>query len=313
MAHSSQTVSEFLEHYCSDNKVRAKSLLSTFFGDLVVPHGGKVWVETLVSTLAPLGVSSRLIRTSLFRMAEEEWLSGTREGRKSFYQLTQRAQSQTDLAEKLLYYKDESEWSGEWTLVFILYETIDTDIRMQLEQELAWVGFGKAAKHVFAHPTASEKVVADRARSLGVSHGVVCMRATNCFDSSIGLDVTDQEMATLCFPTQDLEKKYTRFIEIFSGLNINSIESSANKPTIELLTLRLLLIDEYRRIILRDPHLPNELLPLNWVGGDAYALCKKIYQALLGQTDRLYLDLVTNAGPGLLKDLTHHYSQRFKG
>ena len=45
--------------------------------------------------------------------------------------------------------------------------------------------------------------------------------------------------------------------------------------------LRALLIHEYRRILLRDPCLPVPLLPKNWIGAQARALCGELYAQLI--------------------------------
>jgi phenylacetic acid degradation operon negative regulatory protein len=42
--------------------------------------------------------------------------------------------------------------------------------------------------------------------------------------------------------------------------------------------VRTLLIHEYRRVLLRDPQLPAALLPLDWPGAAAYALCRDFYR-----------------------------------
>ena len=62
--------------------------------------------------------------------------------------------------------------------------------------------------------------------------------------------------------------------------------------------MRTLLIHAYRRVLLRDPLLPPALLPLDWPGAAAYALCRDFYRlthrcaerhlaATLGDGDRL--------------------------
>ena len=43
--------------------------------------------------------------------------------------------------------------------------------------------------------------------------------------------------------------------------------------------MRTLLIHAYRRVLLRDPQLPAALLPLDWPGAAAYALCRDFYRA----------------------------------
>ena len=49
----------------------------------------------------------------------------------------------------------------------------------------------------------------------------------------------------------------------------------------EALPLRLLLVHEWRRIALRDPALPDALLPDGWPGRDAAALAARLYAGLV--------------------------------
>ena len=44
--------------------------------------------------------------------------------------------------------------------------------------------------------------------------------------------------------------------------------------------LRTLLIHDYRRLLLRDPELPEVLLPADWPGQQARILCKELYKRL---------------------------------
>jgi phenylacetic acid degradation operon negative regulatory protein len=52
---------------------------------------------------------------------------------------------------------------------------------------------------------------------------------------------------------------------------------------------RILLIHEYRRVILRDPILPAALLPEDWPGQTARRLCAGLYHKLLAASE-LWLD-----------------------
>jgi phenylacetic acid degradation operon negative regulatory protein len=55
---------------------------------------------------------------------------------------------------------------------------------------------------------------------------------------------------------------------------------------LEALIARMLLIQEYRRIVLRDPHLPADLLPAAWPGAAARSLCAGLYAAMLPGSER---------------------------
>src|SRR6187402_836221 len=67
---------------------RARSLIVTVWGDSLVPHGGAVWMASLIRLMAPFGVNERLVRTSVFRLAQDGWLATTSRGRESRYRLT---------------------------------------------------------------------------------------------------------------------------------------------------------------------------------------------------------------------------------
>src|SRR5882757_4595161 len=68
---------------------RAKSLIVTVWGDALAPHGGAVWLAGLIRLMAPFGINERLVRTSVFRLAQDGWLAATTHGRTSRYRLTQ--------------------------------------------------------------------------------------------------------------------------------------------------------------------------------------------------------------------------------
>ena len=42
--------------------LRTGSLVISIFGDAVAPHGGAVWLGSLIDALAPFGISQRLVR-----------------------------------------------------------------------------------------------------------------------------------------------------------------------------------------------------------------------------------------------------------
>ena len=75
---------------------------------------------------------------------------------------------------------------------------------------------------------------------------------------------------------------------------------------------RTLLIQEYRKALLRDPQLPQELLPSTWHGHAAYQLCRNLYRAIFRETDD-YLGEVMETADGPLPPPGAGYLQRFGG
>jgi phenylacetic acid degradation operon negative regulatory protein len=291
-----EDIGEFLDSLLQDRRVHAKSLVSTFFGDVVAANDGYAWVQTVFAALELLGVNDRLVRTTLFRLREEDWLAATRSGRKSYYQLTELGDSQTRRAERLIYYSDTPDWDGSWTLVFLVVESLDAELRRELEQQLSWIGFGPVTKRVWAHPSSNIEPVAERINRLGLHGKVIAMRCENIQNVELGLDIDDRELAAMCMPVSEVESAYTQFIQDFSPLLDDQGQLTMQGGNAEMLSLRLLMMDEYRRAILRDPHLPMQLLPDNWVGYEAFILCGKIYRQIYQAANVHYQHLQHNAG-----------------
>ena len=297
---SAHTLREFLSAHLEGRRAHAKSLVSTFFGDVVIPNDGYTWVETICAAMDPLGMSDRLVRTSLFRLREEAWLQPTRSGRKSYYRLTEHAKRQTALAEKLIYHRDSPVWDGSWTMVFLVLGKvvgdIDAEIKQKFIQQLHWIGFGSVSKGVWAYPGSNANMVGELINQLNLQGKVICMACENIHNRQLGLPIDDRVLAAQCMPVADIEARYKRFISAYSLLLNSKGEMRLKGSSTELLSLRLLMVDEFRRIILKDPHLPAELLPPDWAGDTAFNLCGAIYQQIFELTNIEYLGLQKNAG-----------------
>ena len=76
--------------------------------------------------------------------------------------------------------------------------------------------------------------------------------------------------------------------------------------------VRTLLIHEYRRVLLRDPQLPPALLPLDWPGAAAYALCRDFYRLTHRAAERHLLATLATAHGGLPPAAAEFY-ERFGG
>jgi phenylacetic acid degradation operon negative regulatory protein len=72
------------------------------------------------------------------------------------------------------------------------------------------------------------------------------------------------------------------------------------------------MLQEYRKILLRDPLLPAELLPQGWHGVPAYQLCRNLYRRVYSAADAFLSDTMeTYDGP--LPPPSPDFYQRFGG
>jgi phenylacetic acid degradation operon negative regulatory protein len=76
--------------------------------------------------------------------------------------------------------------------------------------------------------------------------------------------------------------------------------------------IRSLLVQDYRKVLLRDPWLPAELLPVDWHGAAAYQLCRNLYRAVHSRADA-WLDQVMETADGPLPPPSRAFLQRFGG
>src|SRR5437016_3169750 len=82
------SVRALLRRWRAQRPLRAGSLLVTIFGDAIAPRGAAVTLGSLIRLAAPFGLTERLVRTSVARLARDGWLAARRSGRRSEYRLT---------------------------------------------------------------------------------------------------------------------------------------------------------------------------------------------------------------------------------
>jgi phenylacetic acid degradation operon negative regulatory protein len=305
-----RAVDEILQNHLQSRPLRAKSLVVTVFGDAIAPHGGTVWLGGLIKLLAPFGINERAVRTTVFRLTREHWLRGEQVGRRSHYTLTESGRRRFEAAFRKIYGADRGTWDGRWCLVIESGDRLSGSKRKALRDELAWIGFGRLAAGVLAHPTIdAESVAAILAEHRAEPH-VLVMHATHGFGAN-GAALTDAIRSA--WDLARLERDYRAFLTHFRPM-LPAIEQHASQDLDpeQCFMLRTLLIHEYRRVILRDPLLPDELLPGEWPGSAARKLCRDLYRATQRLTEQhLMATLQTPDGP--LPQAASYFYARFGG
>jgi phenylacetic acid degradation operon negative regulatory protein len=280
---------------------RAKSLCVSLLGDALEPHGGAVWLGDLISLLEPLGANERLLRTSVFRLVAQGWLSTERHGRRSLYLLSQQGARNTAHAAQRIYEGAEQAWSGDWTLV-VLPRSGNNGLaeRSELRRALEWEGFGMVAPGVFAHPRTDARAAHDILESLGIPDKALVLAAQDLAGAG-GLPFA--QLAPLCWNLDGLAEQYRNFSRQFAPM-----EKVLQTPpdAAAAFSARMLLLHRWRRIVLHDPQLPAPMLPPGWPGHAARQLCRRLYwllfeaseahlQAMAGHDNALYRPLAANA------------------
>ena len=260
---------------------RAKSLVMTVFGDAIAPRGGAVWLGSLISLLAPLGISERAVRTSVFRLVEEGWLEANRSGRRSQYRLSEQGEKRFLRAHQRVYAPPSPDWAGQWTLVLMAPDQVTAAQKNALKKELLWEGFAVLGNGLFAYPGDKAEAMADILSRTQAHNKVMLLSAA---DQTVAGTLPLATLAQSHWPLREISKSYGRFIKRFESLLAVTKASSEAEPE-PAFAARTLLIHAYRRVQLHDPQLPKALLGEAWPGEAAYTLCRSIYQQLLSASD----------------------------
>jgi phenylacetic acid degradation operon negative regulatory protein len=302
------SISQWIQEFIAGDPPRSKSVVMTVFGDSITPRGGAVWLGSLITLLAPLGISDRLVRTSVFRLAEEGWLEATREGRRSLYTLTAPGLRRFERAYKRIYSPPSPDWDGSWTLLLTAPEIISAGQRAALRKELLWEGFGMIAPGVFGHPGGKAAVLEEILSRVGVAGKVfVCAASESRQVSTRPLS----DLVQHCWELDKVLDEYRHFIDCFRPL-LKLLKMKRTLDAEQAFAIRTLLIHTFRRAQLHDPQLPLKLLPADWPGTTAYELCHEIYQLTYRQAEQYILATLQQEDENIPEAASYFY-QRFGG
>lgn len=258
---------------CEHPEISARSVLVTVLGDSVLPVTKTLWLSSLFDLSAPFGFSERLVRTSMFRLVSEGWVTNERVGRRSRYSLTLMAVRESEDADRRIYSEDRESWDGWWTFAVIDTPQMDAPERDRIARHLRWHGFVALGRGLVASPSVTVASLRELLNLVEPAAAVPIGRA-----ELDGLDrLVDGGFFADGFRTDDTEKAYRDFLARHEPWLSHDLASAA---PLDAYGLRTMLVHEFRRIRLRAPDVPAALLPPNWVGDGAYDLAADLYRRL---------------------------------
>lgn len=244
-------------------RLRVWSLVITVFGDAVVPRGGRIALGALQELMTRLQVEPGALRTALSRLASDGWVTRERDGRNSFYRLAEEGRHSFDLATRRIYAAGHPAWDGGWT-VAIAAPGIGTPA--EKARDLLDAGFVQIAPGAFVRPETAAAPDPGPA-----PENMLVMKATA---THLPADVSAY------WKLDALATSYGAFLGAFTPL-AKDLSAGRWFPPVDAMAARILLIHDWRRIVLHDPALPDALLPNDWPGEAARDLARRIYATLV--------------------------------
>jgi len=290
---------------------RAKSLIVTVFGDSIAPHGGRLWMGSLIRLMEPLGINERLTRTAVQRLTGEQWLRSVPVGRRSWYGLTEAGHQRIDAVYTRLYAMRPLPWDGAWRIALALHPGLTDAERSALQREFSWLGFGGVAPGVYVHPGIAEATVQAAVAELGLTGKVVQMTA-RCAGPANGA-AGDAALRDLVLARQDMASVaalYEEFLAVFTPLR-DALDSGAALDGEQAFRLRSGLVHLFRRALLRDPQFPAAMLPADWPGIPAQALCRDLYRQVSARAEEWLMTVLEVPDHERAPEADAAFGQRF--
>ena len=258
----SQALDETIRQLRADNALKAWSVIITFFGDAVVPRGGKVSAATVQALMQRFGTEAGAVRTAFSRLVRDGWVVREKRGRQSFYTLSAQGAEPFQRATRRIYSRrgpDDSR-HGEWLLLF--NPQADAGWAQAIQVEAHGVRLAANCVLVDQPDLVSEELLHHddylllRGRAEKVPQWLSALA---------GPDDLAQGLATL----------QARFSPLQHMLETDSIDP------LDAMAMRCLLIHEWRRLLLKSADLSSALLPDDWPREPCRAFVARLYQALL--------------------------------
>ncbi len=225
---------------------RTGSLIVTVFGALVLPAGEALRLSDLQDWLSALEIEPGLVRTALSRLVNDGTLLRERDGKAALYRLSAKALADFEAAGDLIFGRRLPQPNGD--LDGLVIE--DTGRRATLRGELAEMGFVPLAANLMIRPA---------------WQGRAAPEIGGCLALSLHANADLAQRARELWPLEVLASGYHAVIQ-----HAEAVQAGTFTPD-EARLARLMLVHEFRRIVLRDPFLPASLLPKDWPGGLARA------------------------------------------
>jgi len=300
---------ERIESFKASARGQAGSMIVTVFGDGVLPRGGRIWLGSLIGLLEPLGLADRLVRTTVFRLAQDDWLEAVTQGRRSDYRLTGSGRRRFVEASRHIYAAEPAPWDQRWRLITVTGE-LESDQRERLRRALFWHGFGQLGADCFVHPSADLAGVFESLESESLASVLDRLLPLVAANPRLATSGKDADLVHRAWNLQGLDDAYRSFVDSYATVLVQWQRADTALSDELAFLIRSLLIHDYRRLLLRDPELPGVLLPARWAGHEARLLCRELYRLLLPASER-HLDKHLLLADGQVPSASALLTERF--
>ncbi len=253
--------------------LRTWSLIVTIFGDMARAPGDSIPGPVLSDITARIGVKPEAMRVALHRLRKDGWIASRRAGRQSQYHLTEAGRAQSQEATARIFAR-AAPAPERWHIA--IAGPMGPGDRLTLEAAMA--------RHLPLTPGAW---LGQGAAPADLPPGLLLLE---------GAAITLPDWLTSQLMPEDLAACYRRFATALD--RAEAALASATQPfsPLDRTAIRILLVHNWRRLVLRHPDLPDVCFPADWPGPDARNRLHRLLDTL-GQPTLTELTELTPKAP----------------
>jgi phenylacetic acid degradation operon negative regulatory protein len=236
----------------------------------------RAWLPSaaIVALLAESHVTAGGARTAISRLARRGVLESGRQGRNTFYRLTEPAAAALAAGGRsVVRFAAQAEfWDGIWTLIaFSLPQEGDAE-RRSLRGRLRWLGYAPLYDGLWIAPHGRPERV--MAAMEGIRRGALTVFRAH----SLRLTGAAERDPLDAWDLAGIGERYGEFVRQWSQL-LPRVRSGAVTGA-EALWERTEVMETYRRFLAVDPRLPMRLMPVGWLRQRAREVFAEVYDGL---------------------------------
>ena len=163
----------------------------------------------------------------------------------------------------------------------------------------------------FIHPSADLIASFDALVGEGLGALVPRLKPLLAADAALGAAASDAELVRAAWNLERLAATYRDFVACYQPVLAQLRDGAGDCDDESAFLVRILLIHDYRRLLLRDPGLPDVLLSADWPGQRARLLCRELYRRLLAPSER-HLEAHFQLADGRTPEASAQLLERFQ-
>lgn len=237
---------------------------------------GEVSVERLIKVFRNFKESEASVRIVLSRLKREEFVKSRKSGKKASYSLTDLGKDSIEF-KKYKPLSRKRNWDGQWHIVTFDIPEKFRYSRDVLRKTLLSMDYGTLHTSVMISPYNMREEIKEMIKEYGIEDYVEFFSANYEGNKNI------KDLVPKIWDFKWLRRQYNKFIFTYKreleGLKKEVEKGNGVDPSYAFLK-RVEVADSFSRIVSTDPHLPEELLPDDWIGVKAEQVYVEYMQLL---------------------------------